>query len=100
MSDGRSIISLVAQRQDLEQFRKKNWEGSFEHYLDVVRSDPKVTRNAFERVFDMVMSYGTDHYEQAREKRIVERTIGKGDWRPTDFFHVVGVHTSAQSFRD
>ncbi|HVW38212.1 MAG TPA: serine protein kinase, partial [Pirellulales bacterium] len=70
MSDGRSIISLVAQRQDLEQFRKKNWEGSFEQYLDVVRSDPKVTRNAFERVYDMIMSYGTESYEQAREKRV------------------------------
>ena len=70
MSDGRSIISLVAERQDLEQFRKKNWEGSFEQYLDVVRSDPKVTRNAFERVYDMIMSYGTESYEQAREKRV------------------------------
>ena len=37
MSEGRSIISLVAERQDLEQFRKKNWEGSFEEYLDLVR---------------------------------------------------------------
>ena len=26
---GREIMSLVAQRQDLEQFRKKNWIGTF-----------------------------------------------------------------------
>ena len=32
MGDGRSIISLVAERQDLEQFRKKNWIGTFEEY--------------------------------------------------------------------
>lgn len=84
MSDGRSIISLVAQRQDLEQFRKKNWEGSFEHYLDVVRSDPKVTRNAFERVYDMVMSYGTESYEQAREKRVRYRFFQDPDQNGQD----------------
>jgi serine protein kinase len=70
MSNGRSIINLIAQRQDLEQFRKKNWEGSFEEYLDLVKADPKVTRNAFERVYDMIMSYGTETYEEGREKRI------------------------------
>jgi len=70
MNDGSSIIALVAQRQDLDQFRKKNWEGTLEQYLDMVRQDPKVTRNAFERVYDMVMSYGTESYEQNREKRV------------------------------
>lgn len=69
MSDGHSIISLVAERQDLEQFRRKNWEGSFAQYLDTVKSDPKVTRNAFERVYDMIMSYGVENYEKGREKR-------------------------------
>jgi len=69
MSDGHSIISLVAQRQDLEQFRRKNWEGTFQEYLDVVKKDPKVTRNAFQRVFDMIMSYGAESYEKGREKR-------------------------------
>lgn len=68
MGDGRSIISLVAERQDLEQFRKKNWIGTFEEYLDLVRDDPKVTRNAFERVYDMIMSYGTDSVEKNRER--------------------------------
>ena len=52
MTDGRTIISLVADRQDLEQFRKKNWEGTFEAYLDLVRSQPEVARNAFERVYE------------------------------------------------
>ena len=70
MTSGRSIIEIIAERQDLDQFRKKNWEGSFEEYLDLVRGEPKVTRNAFERVYDMIMSYGTDSYEEGREKRL------------------------------
>ena len=70
MNHGREIISLVAQRQDLDQFRRKNWEGTFEEYLDIVRSQPRVTRNAFERIYDMILSYGTEDYEEVREKRI------------------------------
>ncbi|HEY1602824.1 MAG TPA: serine protein kinase [Pirellulales bacterium] len=70
MTSGRSIIEIIAERQDLDQFRKKNWEGSFEAYLDLVRGEPKVTRNAFERVYDMILSYGTDSYEEGREKRL------------------------------
>ncbi|HEY2413083.1 MAG TPA: serine protein kinase [Pirellulaceae bacterium] len=66
MSHGREIISLVAQRQDLDQFRKKNWVGTFEEYLDLVRQKPEVTRNAFERVYDMIMAAGTTVYEESR----------------------------------
>jgi serine protein kinase len=41
MTQGREIISLVAQRQDLDQFRRKNWTGTFEEYLDLVRQKPE-----------------------------------------------------------
>lgn len=70
MGDGHTIISLIAQRQDLEQFRKKTWQGSFENYLDLVREQPQVTRNAFQRVYDMIMSYGTEFYESNRNKLV------------------------------
>ena len=63
---GSEIISLVAQRQDREQFRKKNWVGTFAEYLDLGREVPKSTRNAFERVYDMIMSYGVEVYEEQR----------------------------------
>jgi serine protein kinase len=36
-----------------------------------VRERPEVTRNAFERVYDMIMSYGTDVYEESRGNRRV-----------------------------
>ena len=79
MSEGRSIISLVAERQEPNQFRKKNWSGSFEAYLDYVRSDPKITRNAFERVYDMIMSYGTEVVEKYREKHVRYRFFSDPD---------------------
>jgi serine protein kinase len=70
MTGGRDIISLVAQRQDLNQFRRKSWEGTFEEYLDLVADNPRATRNAFERVYDMILSYSTTTYEVGREKRL------------------------------
>ena len=79
MNNGREIISLVAQRQDLDQFRRKNWEGTFEEYLDLVRAEPRVTRNAFERVYDMILSYGTETYEEFREKRVRYRFFSDPD---------------------
>ena len=67
MNRGKKIIELVAQQQDLEQFRKKNWVGNFHEYLELVYRDPTITRNAFERVYDMILSYGVEHVERGRE---------------------------------
>ena len=69
MSDGHNILSLIAEQQDLEQFRRKNWIGGFEDYLDIVRDHPQVTRNAFQRVHDMIVSYGTESRGTGRETR-------------------------------
>ena len=79
MRAGREIISLVADRQDLDQFRRKNWEGTFEEYLDLVRAEPQVTRNAFKRVYDMILSYGTETYEEYRERKTRYRFFSDPD---------------------
>ncbi len=66
---GQDIITLVADQQDLDQFRKKNWQGTFSEYLDLVKANPEVTRNAFERIYDMITSYGADTYEASRDEK-------------------------------
>jgi serine protein kinase len=68
MSRGSEIISLVSERQDREQFRRKNWVGTFEQYLDIVRENPEVTRTAYQRLYDMILSYGVETTERNREK--------------------------------
>src|SRR5476651_1259945 len=79
MSDGREIIALVAKRQDCEQFRRKNWVGSFAEYLDIVRQTPQVTRTAYQRLYDMILSYGVDVTESGREKRVHYRFFDNPD---------------------
>ena len=65
---GSAIVDLISQKQDLKHFRAKHWEGSFAEYLDVVAENPAVARNAYERVYDMVMSYGSHSYEISRSE--------------------------------
>lgn len=66
--DPGELTSQIAQLQDYDLYRDLSWEGSYEEYLQVVRERPKVTRNAFQRVYDMVLSYGTDEYVDNKKK--------------------------------
>ena len=68
IQSGQSLIEKVKWMQDTSGFRDLHWEGSFADYLDIVRDDPQVTRSAFQRVHDMIHSYGYDEYTRNREK--------------------------------
>jgi len=65
-----SILKTIEKVQDLERFRELYWEGSFEEYLEIVREDPNVARTAFQRIYDMILSYGTEEYTRNRERII------------------------------
>ncbi len=68
MVSGSEIVSIISQRQDRDQFRRKNWVGTFEEYLEIVRDDPRVTRTAYQRIYDMILSYGVEVVTKGREK--------------------------------
>ncbi len=70
MSIGSDLIRLIAGRQNLDDYQKKHWTGSFSEYLDVVRNDPKVTRTAYQRIFDMITRYGTEEIVVNKEKLV------------------------------
>ncbi len=60
MSTGKAIIASIRQQLNLSDYRKKHWEGSFDEYLDIVRDHPEVTRTAYQRLYDMILSHGTE----------------------------------------
>ncbi|MCP4602580.1 MAG: serine protein kinase, partial [Proteobacteria bacterium] len=62
-----NVISLIGELQDVQGFREQYWEGSFAEYLDIVKDDPKVARSAYQRLYDMILSYGTEEYTRHRE---------------------------------
>src|SRR5215470_13812783 len=68
MSTGTDLIAKIASRQNLADYQKKHWHGSFAEYLDIVRKDPKVTRTAYQRLYDMILSFGTEEVVVNKEK--------------------------------
>jgi serine protein kinase len=63
-----SMIERIASLQDFDQYRDLHWEGSFEDYLEIVRARPEVTRNAFQRVYDMIIAAGVEEYVDNKKK--------------------------------
>jgi len=70
MSKNGSLVSKIASLQDYDQYVDLHWEGSFEDYLNIVKKNPKVVRTAFQRVYDMILSYGREEYIDAKKKLV------------------------------
>jgi serine protein kinase len=65
---GSSLVDRIAALQDYKQYRDLHWEGSFEEYLALVRERPQITRNAFQRMHDMIVSFGEEEYLDNKKK--------------------------------
>src|SRR5262249_44740527 len=68
MSTGKAILSALRQQLNLSDYRKKHWEGSLDEYLDIVREHPEVTRTAYQRLYDMILSHGTEEVYELKDK--------------------------------
>lgn len=62
MSKRDSILSVIDRHLDSEKFKQQHWEGNFFDYLDLVVSNPRIARNAFQRIYDMILHFGTQRY--------------------------------------
>jgi serine protein kinase len=81
-SKDNKIISLIRGIQDVEKYQELHWEGTYSDYLELVQKNPKVTRTAFQRLYDMILSYGTEEYQEYKEKfikyKFFDDPIGNG----------------------
>ncbi len=68
MGTGRDLLNRFAERQDADAYRQEHWQGSFDEYLDIVKARPKVARTAYQRLYDMIMSYGSYTAEGSRKR--------------------------------
>ncbi len=68
MATGKAILNALRQQLNLGDYRKKHWEGTFDEYLDIVREHPEVTRTAYQRLYDMILSHGTEDVYENKEK--------------------------------
>ncbi|HSG81143.1 MAG TPA: serine protein kinase, partial [Gemmatimonadota bacterium] len=65
---GMDIIGLIREKQDAQRYQDLHWEGSFAEYLEMLHENPQVARNAFQRLYDMILSYGTTEYTEYKKK--------------------------------
>lgn len=70
MGDANIWVGKIAAMQDYALYRDLSWEGSFDEYLEIVRKQPQVTRNAFQRAYDMIIRYGTEEYTDNKKKLV------------------------------
>jgi len=64
-----NILSTIASLQSAQEYQELNWEGSLEDYLKLVQDNPRATRNAFQRIYDMILSHGVDEHVEHKKKR-------------------------------
>ena len=56
------LVSIVKEDYGEDIYQQLRWEGSFFDYLSLVEKNPNVARNAFQRMYDMIVSYGKREY--------------------------------------
>lgn len=62
------LSNLIKDWQGNQKYRDLTWSGTFNDYLNLVKENPKVTRNAFQRMYDMVTEKGTTEYTDFKKQ--------------------------------
>jgi serine protein kinase len=82
MTPGQDLIAKLANRLNTAEYQKTHWNGTFSEYLDVVRTTPKVARTAYQRLYDMILSFGTEevtvHKESLTRYRFFDDPVEAG----------------------
>src|SRR5262245_43068371 len=63
-----NILGAMVKLQSAQEYQELNWEGSFEDYLKLIQENPRATRNAFQRIYDMILSHGVEEHVEHKKK--------------------------------
>src|SRR5262245_58466999 len=67
VNTAQSLLERFASSQSPDAYRHEHWQGSFAEYLDIVRKSPKVTRTAYQRLYDMILTDGSYPVEGSKD---------------------------------
>src|SRR3984957_12775566 len=76
MAKSNALVGIIDKRLDVTHFHEQHWEGTFWEYLDIVVENPAVARNAFQRVYDMILTYGSEPYTQFKQEAMRYKFFG------------------------
>ncbi|MBI2602914.1 MAG: serine protein kinase [Deltaproteobacteria bacterium] len=66
--DSEKIFSFVNKSDFQKNYRDLSWEGTFKQYVDMVLESPQIAQTAFQRLYEMIASYGYDTYTEYKKK--------------------------------
>ncbi len=76
------LMQMITSLHDLKSYQELNWQGGFSDYLHTVQKNPRVAHTAFQRIYDMIVSYGFEEYTEHKKKithfRFFEDPIEEG----------------------
>lgn len=67
MADKLSLDNILSEWRAKSDYKELSWTGTFEEYLALVKQNPKVTRNAFQRMYDMIIEAGQEDYVDVKK---------------------------------
>jgi serine protein kinase len=70
MSSAKELLERISRSQSPEAYQQEHWTGSFDEYLEIVLKHPEVTRTAYQRLYDMICSYGTYPVDDSKDDQI------------------------------
>lgn len=62
------LVQRIREQQNPSSYRDLHWEGSLPEYLELVQQNPQLARNAFQRMYDMILSFGTRRYTEYKKE--------------------------------
>ena len=74
-----SLESLIRSENDdsVKTYKSLNWTGSFWDYLQLIEENPRVARNSYQRLYDMVMSHGTEEFKYCKRQYMLNISFFK-----------------------
>ncbi len=68
MANATAILDRLRTQIDTTDYKKLHWEGSFGEYLNIILETPAVTRTAYQRLYDMILSHGVEEVYENKDK--------------------------------
>ncbi len=62
-----NLWSIVKQEDEIKNFKELNWRGNFVDYLEIFQKNPRVSRSAFQRLYDMIVLHGSEDYKEYKK---------------------------------
>lgn len=67
MISTKQLVEMINDSEEVRHFRDLNWAGSLQDYLQIFIQNPKVARSAYQRLYDMILTFGTEEYKEYKK---------------------------------